>query len=99
MLAIPGILKMLMLVFKSPLLVIGARVSFFIGILIMIFFIGLLSIEFYQDHELDLYYESRKNIKLSIGNGMYECQCCGNKTVKAGDKSCGVCGMRFKETG
>lgn len=98
-LLIPGILKLIMLVYKSSILAICATVSFGIGIIITFFFCALLTVEFHQDKKQNLHFEAQKNVKLNLGNGRYECQSCGNKTVTSEDKDCSICGILFKDKG
>lgn len=37
----------------------------------------LLVIEFQQDKRINKYHEDNKNVKILLGNGLYECQACG----------------------
>lgn len=96
-LLIPGVIKLILLFYKSALLVTCEKVSFWFGIIIVVFLCGLLAIEFHQDKNINLHYEIQKNVKLPIRNGLYECQSCGNRTVKSENKSCNVCGVLFKD--
>lgn len=98
-LVIPGIIKLLMFNYKSVILVICAKVSLGIGAIIILIFMVLLAIEFYQDKKLNLYYKAHKNIKLTLGKGRYECQSCGNRIIKAEDKNCCICGIWFNDMG
>ena len=96
-LLIPGAVELLMLVYKSPILAVFAKLSFGFGIAIALFLRVLLAVEFRQDKNCDLYYFSQKNTKLTLGEGMYECQACGNRTVKSTDRNCNICGILFKD--
>lgn len=98
-LVIPVVIRLVMLVYKTAVLAICARISLGIGVVITFFFCILLTIEFHQDKEQNLYYETQKKVKLSLGNGMYECQSCGNKTIKSKDRNCCICGILFEEMG
>jgi len=70
-------------------------ISLITGFLVLIFLIVLLGIEFHQDKKIDLQYNILKKTKISLGNGFYECQLCGNRQVKETDKNCGICGVKF----
>ncbi|WP_143452718.1 hypothetical protein [Konateibacter massiliensis] len=96
---LPGIISLVMLVYKNAMLVIWAKVSFGFGITIIFFFSVLLAIEFHQDKKQNLYYETQKNVKLTLEDGLYECQSCGNRAVKAEDKNCSICGILFQNSG
>ena len=98
-LLIPGTIKLVLLVYKSQIFVVFAKLSFWLGIAIALFLCVLLAVEFRQDKNCDLYYEDQKNTKLSLGKGMYECQACGSRTVKSTDKNCNICGLLFKDRG
>ncbi|WMC94107.1 hypothetical protein [Kineothrix sp. MB12-C1] len=96
-LVIPGIMQIIMFAYKSRILAACVKISFGIGISIIVFFIGLLAVEFHQDKRMNIYYETKKDEKLVLGRGLYECQACGNRGVKSEDKYCSVCGILFKE--
>jgi len=70
-------------------------ISLITGFLVLIFLIVLLGIEFHQDKKIDLQYNILKKTKISLGNGFYECQLCGNRQVKKTDENCGICGVKF----
>lgn len=72
------------------------KISIIIGLLILAIFFIHLMIELYQDHKIDKYYDSHRNIKIPIKNGMYECASCGNRKVKKEDTECQVCGVHFE---
>lgn len=59
-LVIPGIIKIFTLFYQSAVLTVCAGVSFGFGIIIMLFLITLLMVEFHQDNKLNLYYEAQK---------------------------------------
>ncbi len=71
-------------------------VSLAIGLLIILFFAVLLSIEFCQDKKIDREYANIRKKKLLLEKGGYECQSCGNRQVTSTDKRCGICGMVFE---
>jgi len=71
------------------------RISLAIGLLISIFFVVLLAVEFRQDKAIDRNYAYTRTTKQAIGNGEYECQSCGNQNMTATDKECGICGIIF----
>ena len=98
-LVIPGIIQAILFVHKSLTLAVCMKISFGIGIFISLFFVGLLTIELHQDKQMNKYFETQKNEKLKLGEGLYECQTCGNRTVKSEDKNCSVCGILFRGKG
>lgn len=79
--------------YKLSLLHIFSKISFVIGVLILVLFSIWLKIELYQDKKINEHYN--KNKKLSIGKGKFECQACGNQQVKLSDRRCSVCGAKF----
>lgn len=93
---IPLLLYLAYSLFSLPILVLLAKVSLGIGGLIIIFLTVLLAIEFRQDKRMNKYYEDNKNVKIPLGNNLYECQACGCRQIKHEDRSCTVCGIRFK---
>jgi hypothetical protein len=95
LIGIPLCLYMLNLLFHTKLFSILIYVSLAIGILISLFCVGLLSIEFHQDRSINRKYTDIRKKKLSLGNKLYECQSCGNRKITAMDKSCDICGMKF----
>ena len=92
---IPLCLYMLNLIFQARLYSVLINISLTIGFLIGIFFTGLLSIEFHQDRNINKKYMGIRKKKMPLGNGIYECQFCGNRKVTVMDKNCGICGMKF----
>ncbi|HCL01560.1 MAG TPA: hypothetical protein DHW61_03955 [Lachnoclostridium phytofermentans] len=83
------------LIFHAVLFSMFLYISLAIGFLVLLFFIGLLAAEFHQDKKIDRQYIDIWKTKLSLGNGFYECQSCGNRKVNSTDKSCRVCGTTF----
>ncbi|MDF2588971.1 MAG: hypothetical protein K0S41_2812 [Anaerocolumna sp.] len=81
--------------FQWDLLKLVSKISFLVGILVLFLFFILLKIELHQDKKINEYFKNNKNKKLSIGDGKFECQACGNRQVKLTDKRCSVCGIRF----
>ncbi len=65
------------------------------GLFILLSFSVLLSIEFYQDRMIERKYADVRKKKVLLGNGVYECQSCGNRKVDFMDNSCSVCGIVF----
>lgn len=93
---IPAVLKAFTLVCgKNIILNAAGKVSLGIGIVIFLFFAGLLAVEFHQDKRVNLAYESQKKSKICFQQGRYECQACGNTKVTAEDKVCRICGILF----
>lgn len=81
--------------FQWDLLKLLCKISFLVGILVLSLFFIWLKIELHQDKKINEYFKNNKNKKLSIGDGKFECQACGNRQVKLIDKRCSVCGIRF----
>lgn len=73
------------------------KLSFGVGIVILAGFSLWLIIELHQDKRLEIYYESKRNTKIDLGHGQYECQACGNRKVKLNDMACNVCGVHFNK--
>ena len=68
-----------------------------IGVCLMLLMILLLVVELHQDKRLNQYCEVHRNRKVPISDGHVECQACGNRSLRASDKRCNVCGCRFEE--
>lgn len=81
--------------YKFSLLHIFSKISFVIGVFILVLFSIWLKIELYQDKKTNGHYDKNKNKKLSIGKGKFECQACGNQQVKLSDRRCSICGIKF----
>lgn len=92
----PSCCYLLVLLFHTDALMTVMRISLAIGLLMSISFAVLLAIEFHQDKAIQRAYVTLKKTKLAIGNGLYECQSCGNRHVSEQDKECGVCGIYFQ---
>ncbi len=71
------------------------KASLILGVIIVLFLFVLLKVELYQDKKMDGYYRANSQSRLPLKNGLFECQACGNNRVKAGQKSCVVCGTNF----
>lgn len=97
LITLPSFCYLLFLLFHINILTIVMHISFGIGLLISISFAVLLTVEFYQDKAINRAYTTLKKTKLAIGNGVYECQSCGNRHVREPNKECGVCGMYFHQ--
>jgi len=93
--AVPIFCYLLSLIFQAALFITLIRISLGIGLLISIFFAGLLAIELRQDKKINRQYPKIKKQKLVLENGKYECQSCGNRQVSGDDKSCCICGTTF----
>ncbi|TCL53998.1 hypothetical protein EDD76_1239 [Kineothrix alysoides] len=76
-----------------------SKISFITGIAVLVLFSIWLMIEFKQDKFWNRHYKDNVSIKLSLPEGIYECQSCGNRQIKKNDKSCNICGIKFKEGG
>lgn len=98
--AIPAILYLISLLLTEEqmtrVLLRAIRVSFTIGIFIFIALLVLIIAEQIQDHFIDVRYQKNQHRKLSLGDGNYECQYCGNRKIKENDKTCGACGRELK---
>jgi len=93
--AIPVCCLVLSLIFQITIFIILRNISLGIGSFISLFFIGLLSIEFYQDKKIKRQYPNIRKYKLKLDNGGFECQSCGNRQITVNDKICVICGMGF----
>lgn len=98
-LAIPAGLKLIAWVCKYTVPAVYPGISIGIGSLILLFLVVLLAVELRQDARLHRYYSAQAGRKLSHNKGVFECQSCGNRKVKAGDRSCVICGCLFAEEG
>ena len=72
------------------------KISVALGGIILLFLFILLKIEFSQDKRIDEYFMANKKSRLSLKNGLFECQTCGNNQVKPEQKSCIICGTNFR---
>ena len=97
---IPAVLYGILLLLndtKAVNILFGAiRVSFAVGILVLVVLLVLIIVEQIQDHYIDTHYQKNRARKLPLTNGNYECQYCGNQKVKENDKTCQVCGRELK---
>ena len=73
------------------------KASLVIGGVLLGVFVILLAIEFAQDHYLDTYYRKRRQSRVKIPDGYFECQSCGHRRVRETDRSCPVCGKTFMQ--
>ena len=96
---IPLCLYALNFIFHARLYSVLIYISLAIGFLISLFCVGLLSIEFHQDRNINRKYAEIRKTKIQLGNGVYECQSCGNRQVAVIDKNCGICGIKFNREG
>lgn len=67
------------------------------GIVILVGITLWLVIEGFQDRYWNQHDLAERNRKVKLGNGMFECQNCGNRKVRGKDLSCNICGCQFKE--
>jgi uncharacterized paraquat-inducible protein A len=100
MVLIPAVLYGVVLLWKETgsirtLLLSLIKVSFLLGAFVLIVFLVLIIVEQVQDHYLDAKYQKQRSQKVSLANGYYECQYCGNQRVKENDNTCDVCGKEF----
>ncbi len=72
-----------------------AKISAGIGLVLLAAFLILLVVELAQDRIIFRQYLKNRSQKQPLGNGLYECQFCGCRTVRELDASCPVCGKRF----
>jgi len=93
---IPFCFYILKFIFRSIVFSVFMYIFLAVGFLILLFFIGLFSIELHQDKKINRQYIHIKKTKIDIGNELYECQSCGNRQVKDIDKYCNICGIKFK---
>jgi membrane protein implicated in regulation of membrane protease activity len=75
------------------------RLSLGFGALALVTFLVLLAAEQVQDHLFDTGYRRQRGRKVALGNGLYECQYCGNRRVAESDTSCRVCGRELQPAG
>lgn len=96
-LLIPAIIKVVNMCIHIYVLNLIAKIFFCTGGFILIGFFIYLFIELRQDHKIDVYYSSHKNIRIKLENGEYECTNCGNRKVKKEDTYCNICGNVFSK--
>lgn len=97
MLLIPGILRWLNTLFESRYISIMGNVLFVIGAGMLICFVWLLLIEFWQDKRIDKYYSKHKNVKIKLANGKCECGVCGSRTISLESTFCNLCGSKYED--
>ena len=93
--AIPVLCFAFSLIFQVTFFLTLKNISLGIGFFITLFSIGLFSVEFYQDKEIERQYHNIKKYKLKLNNGKFECQSCGNRQITENEKICVICGMKF----
>ena len=74
------------------------RVAVALGLISLVLFVTLLLIEYVQDRWLDGWHSRRRNEKVPLADGAYECQFCGSQKVRDGDRCCPVCGHALHRT-
>ncbi len=67
------------------------------GAVLLLVLIVLLVIEAIQDRRMDRSYRRQRSHPLPVGNGWFECQYCGTRQVRAGDRTCPVCGRELED--
>ncbi len=72
------------------------RISFAAGGLLFVVLLVLVIAEQIQDHYIDAQYQKSRGRKLPLADGTYECKYCGNRKVRAGDRTCQVCGRELE---
>lgn len=95
LIGIPVPLELLRRVIPCTLFLFLEKISIFIGLLVAIFLIVLLSIELRQDKVIDGIYQKNKNMRVLLRNGYYECQACGNRQIRFTHTHCPICGIKF----
>lgn len=93
---IPLVLVALSKIWNSNILQVMLKISFVLGMLILVLFFIHLGIEFYQDKKIDRYYSSHGKRKVFIADDKYECGMCGNRQVQETDIFCKLCGVQFE---
>lgn len=73
------------------------KASLVVGSALLGVFVILLAVEFAQDRYLDGYYRKRRQSKVRLQDGSFECQSCGHRRVRETDRSCPVCGKTFMQ--
>ena len=97
MLIVPGILQGLNTFFGCCYISVIANLLFMAGTGILICFVGLLLIEFWQDKRIDKYYSEHKNVKIELTNGKWECSACGSRTICSDSTFCNMCGCKYED--
>ncbi|MDP4152288.1 MAG: hypothetical protein Q8865_02445 [Bacillota bacterium] len=69
------------------------KISIAIGIILFLTLFVLLKIEQRQDRKIIREY--KKNTKIRLESGYYECQTCGFNKLSKNDEYCRSCGIRF----
>lgn len=93
---VPILLYCTSLAFKLyPLLSLLIKISIIFGVLILLSYLVLLTIELRQDKKINRFYWKTRNSKIELPDKTFECQNCGSRQVKKDDETCKVCGIRF----
>lgn len=93
--AIPLVLKLFLWLTSQPAFKTLFNLSLWVGLVLFFLFLLILFAEFIQDKRIAKGYASLRKSRLSLGNGHYECQNCGNRLLFETSRSCGLCGVRF----
>lgn len=95
---IPALFYIISLLFKETAWInIVIKISIAIGGVILLFLLLLIAFELRQDDKINNFHERRKNTKIQISHNNYECQNCGNQKLKAEDKFCPLCSIKYVE--
>lgn len=92
---IPLLSFLLQKLFHCMVLFCVIRISIALGLAIECIFAIVLLVEFCQDKKVDRYCQCHRNVKVKLSEGRYECENCGNLSVKEQDHECSVCGVKF----
>ncbi len=93
--AIPLVFKLLLWLTARSVFKTLLNLSLWVGMLLFFLFLLILFAEFIQDKRIAKGYAILRRSRLSLGNGHYECQNCGNRLLFETSRSCGLCGIRF----
>lgn len=93
---IPLILKLAVGAIENQLIPLISKISFTMGVVVLLGFSVLLVIELRQDKRLNKHYQSKMNERRALPNNLFECAACGNRQIRPQDTGCPVCGTRFK---
>lgn len=99
MFVIPGMLMLINAVLNYDAILLISRLSFIIGVFILICFTVHLFIELHQDKKIDKYYSKHRNVKIKLNDSKYECGACGSRNIGLNDKFCNTCGCKYEHIG
>lgn len=96
MFVIPGMLMLINAVLNYDAILLISRLSFIIGVFILICFTVHLFIELHQDKKIDKYYSKHRNVKIKLNDSKYECGACGSRNIGSNDNFCNTCGCKYE---